>query len=119
MFTHVVMMKFKSEVSDNQIDELGALLDGLPDKIDEIQSYDFGRDVVRSERSYDFALVSVFANLDTLQHYQEHPAHQVVVKKLGGMCEHIAVVDYENAPYGQQDDIKPDPLKSNSLFRRP
>jgi len=119
MITHVVMMKFKPEISDNEIDELNVLLDGLPDKIDEIQSYDFGRDVVRSERSYDFALVSVFANLDTLKHYQVHPAHQVVVKKLGGMCEHIAVVDYENAPYRQQDDIAPDPLKSNNLFRRP
>lgn len=119
MITHVVMMKFKPEVSDNQIDELEALLDGLPDKIDEIQSYDFGRDLLGSDRSYNFALVSVFANFDTLQHYQEHPAHQVVVKKLGGLCEHIATVDYENTPYRQQDDIEPDPLKSKGLFRRP
>lgn len=119
MLTHVVMMKFKPEVSENEIDELEALLDGLPDKIDEIQSYDFGRDVVRSERSYDFALVSVFANRDTLKHYQEHPAHQVVVKKLGGMCDHIVAVDYRNAPYRQQDEVGPDPLKRNDLFRRP
>ena len=119
MITHVVMMKFKPEVSDNEIGELEALLDGLPDKIDEIQSYDFGRDIVRSERSYDFALVSVFANLDTLKHYQAHPAHQVVVKKLAGMCAQIAAVDYENAPYRQQDDNGTDPLKDNKLFRRP
>jgi len=119
MLTHVVMMKFKPEVSENEIDELEALLDGLPDKIDEIQSYDFGRDVVRSERSYDFALVSVFANRDTLKHYQEHPAHQVVVKKLGGMCDHIVAVDYRNAAYRQQDEVGPDPLKRNDLFRRP
>ncbi|WP_319525923.1 Dabb family protein [uncultured Desulfosarcina sp.] len=118
MITHVVMMKFKPEVGDAQIDELEALLDSLPDKIDEIQSYDFGRDIVHSERSYDFALVSVFANLDTLKHYQVHPAHQVVVKKLGGMCDHLAAVDYENAPYRRQDDNEPDPLKDNNLFRR-
>jgi len=118
MITHVVMMKFKPAVSDSEIDELKALLDGLPDKIDEIQSYDFGRDTLRSDRSYDFALVSVFANLDTLKHYQVHPAHQVVVKKLGGMCEHIAVVDYENAPYHQQGGDAPDPLNSKDLFRR-
>ena len=76
MITHVVMMKFKPEVTAEDIDELEALLDRLPDRIDEIQSYDFGRDVARSERSYDFALVSVFANLDTLKHYQVHPDHQ-------------------------------------------
>lgn len=99
MITHVVMMKFKPDVPPEAIDELEAMLDGLPDRIQEIQSYDFGRDVVRSQRSYDFALVSVFANLDTLKHYQVHPDHQRVLGKLGDMCDHIAVVDYENAPY--------------------
>jgi hypothetical protein len=118
MITHVVMMKFKPEVTDEAISELAALLDRLPDHIDEIQSYDFGRDVVRSERSYDFALVSVFANLDTLKHYQLHPEHQVVVKKLGRMCAHIAAVDYENEPYHQQSDGDPDPWKSRNLFQR-
>ena len=117
MITHVVMMKFKPEVTAEAIDELEALLDRLPDVIDEIQSYDFGRDVVRSERSYDFALVSVFANLDTLKHYQEHPDHQVVVRKLGRMCAQIAAVDYENAPYHKPFEDDPDPWKSKNLFQ--
>jgi hypothetical protein len=110
------MMKFKPDVTAQDIDELEAMLDRLPDRIDEIESYDFGRDVVRSERSYDFALVSVFANLDTLKHYQAHPDHQVVLKKLGGMCAHIAAVDYENAPYQLSSDGDPHPLKSGNLF---
>ena len=118
MITHVVMMKFKPEVPKEEIDELEALLDALPDKIDEIQSYDFGRDVVHSERSFDFALVSVFANLDTLKHYQVHPDHQVVVKKLGGMCAEIFAVDYENAPYHQPSEDDPDPMASKNLFQR-
>lgn len=119
MITHVVMMKFKPDVGTQEVDELEALLEGLPDTIDEIQSYDFGRDVLQTERSYDFALVSVFANPDTLKHYQEHPAHQVVLKKLGGMCAHIAVVDYQNAPYHQQVGTATDPLDGGPLFRRP
>ena len=119
MITHVVMMKFKPEVTSEEIDALEALLDGLPDRIQEIQSYDFGRDVVRSERSWDFTLVSVFANLDTLKHYQTHPDHQVVLKKLGGMCEKIAAVDYENAPYHKENDADPDPWQSKTLFQRP
>lgn len=117
MITHVVMMKFKPEVTAEAIDELEALLDRLPDIIDEIQSYDFGRDVVRSARSYDFALVSVFANLDTLKHYQDHPEHQVVVRKLGSMCEQIAAVDYENTPYHKAFENDPDPWKSKNLFQ--
>ena len=118
MITHVVLMKFKPDVTDETIEELAALLDRRPDRIDEIQSYDFGRDVVRSERSYDFALVSVFANLDTLKHYQAHPDHQVVVKKLGRMCTHIIAVDYENAPYHQDSDSDPDPWASKTLLAR-
>jgi len=117
MITHVVMMKFKPEVTADTIDALEALLEALPDKIDEIQSYDFGRDVIRSERSYDFALVSIFANLDTLKHYQAHPDHQVVVKKLGSMCDHIVAVDYENAPYHRQTEDDPEPSVSRKLFQ--
>jgi antibiotic biosynthesis monooxygenase (ABM) superfamily enzyme len=119
MITHVVMMKFKPDVAQEAIDELESLLDGLPDRIQEIQSYDFGRDVVRSERSWDFALVAVFANLDTLRHYQNHPDHQVVLKTLSGMCEKIAAVDYTNAPYHTANADEPDPWQSKTLFQRP
>ena len=118
MITHVVMMKFKPEVTKKDIDDLEALLDALPDQINEIQSYDFGRDIVKSHRSYDFALVSMFANLDTLKHYQDHPDHQVVVKKLGFLCESIIAVDYENQPYHKASDDDPDPWDNNQLFRR-
>jgi antibiotic biosynthesis monooxygenase (ABM) superfamily enzyme len=119
MITHVVMMKFKPDVTDQDIGELAALLDSLPDRINEIQSYDFGRDVVQSERSYDFALVSVFANLDTLNHYQDHPDHQAVIKKLSRMCDHIIAVDYENKPYRQASDDEPDPWNTKQLFQHP
>jgi hypothetical protein len=118
MITHVVMMKFKDDISTEDIDALESLFEKLPDQIEEIQSYDFGRDVVRSERSYDFALVSIFANLDTLKRYQAHPDHQVVVKKLRDMCADIIAVDYQNAPYHQQSDDAPDPWASRQLFPR-
>jgi len=118
MITHVVMMKFKSDVTEKNIDELEALLGELPDRINEIQSYDFGRDVVHSERSYDFVLVSVFANLDTLHHYQQHPDHQVVIKKLSVMCENIIAVDYENQPYHKASDDEPAPWDNKQLFKR-
>ncbi|MFH1981288.1 MAG: Dabb family protein [Pseudomonadota bacterium] len=120
MITHVVMMKFKASVTDGEIAELEEMLDQLPEKITEIQTYDFGRDIVRSPRSYDFSLVSVFASLETLDYYQKHPAHLRVVKKLGGMCEHIAVVDYENKPYphiSSAEGISEDPWQSKDLFK--
>ena len=120
MITHVVMMKFKDGVSDSDIDELERMFDGLPERIVEILSYDFGRDIVRSERSYDFALVSIFANLETLRQYQTHPAHLEVVKQLTAMCERILVVDYEAGKLpriSKADDVADDPWESDNLFR--
>jgi hypothetical protein len=52
--------------------------------------------VVRSERSYDFALVSGFENLEAMRRYQAHPAHQKVLVKIREHCESILVVDFEN-----------------------
>jgi len=66
MINHVVLMKFKPGASQADIEDLEKSLDDLPNKIIEIHSYEFGRDLVRSDRSYDFALVSLFANLQTL-----------------------------------------------------
>ena len=48
-------------------------------QIEEIREFRFGTDVIRSERSYDFGLVSSFEDLDALQRYQVHPDHQKVV----------------------------------------
>ncbi len=121
MITHVVMMKFKPEVTDADVDELEKMLDDLPNKIIEIQSYDFGRDVVHGERSFDFALVSVFANLETLRQYQTHQAHLKVVQRLRQMCEQIIAVDYRNTPLKEMDDASEstdeNPWARPDLFR--
>ena len=50
--------------------------------------------MVRSERSYDLALVSTFNDLDAMQHYQKHPDHQVVLKKVNDFCKSVLAVDF-------------------------
>ena len=105
MINHVVLMKFKPDISDEAIDDLEKSLDDLPNKIVEIQAYEFGRDRVHSEQSYDFALVSLFANLEAVKRYQEHPAHLKVLQKITRMAENILVVDFEGSDAG---DIKKD-----------
>jgi hypothetical protein len=94
MLKHIVFMKFKATVDDAQISDLERSLASLPPLIAEIREYVFGRDVVRSERSCDFALVSAFADLDALKRYQVHPSHQEVLKKVLAMCESILAVDF-------------------------
>ena len=105
MINHVVLMKFKPDVNDEAIDRLEKSLDDLPNKIVEIQAYEFGRDRLHSEKSYDFALVSLFANLEAVKRYQEHPAHLKVLQKITTLAKNIIVVDFEGSDAG---DIKKD-----------
>ena len=94
MLNHVVMIKFKETVSQDSIDEIEVMMEDLPNTIVEIHSYEFGSDILHSERSYDFALVSLFANMESLQRYQVHPEHQKLLKKLVPLCDHICTVDF-------------------------
>lgn len=109
MLNHVVMMKFKPDVTEEQIASLERMLDDLPNKIIEIHTYEFGRDIVGSERSYDFALVSLFANPETLQRYQTHPEHLKIVEVLKRMCENILTVDFHGTDAGSLEDHAPEP----------
>ena len=116
MINHIVLLKFKPGVSEVDIEELERLLDELPNKITEIHAYEFGRDLVHSARSYDFALVALFANLDTLERYQTHPQHQPVVKKIQEICESVNTVDFEGSDAGSISIERP-ALDINPLRR--
>lgn len=107
MIQHIVMMEFKPEVTAADIDALEAKMEALPNIISEIFTYEFGRDVLRSERSSDFALVSSFANLDALKTYQVHPAHRELLAMLKPMCASIRIVDFEVRPGATRGAQKP------------
>ena len=95
MLTHVVLFKFKPETTAAQAARLEAGLKGLPAVIAEIREFRVGRDVVRSERSYDLALVSAFDDLAAMQRYQVHPAHQEVISQVKALCAGVVVVDFD------------------------
>jgi hypothetical protein len=94
MIKHIVLLKFKKDAESEGIDGLENKLGALPGEIPEIKSYEFGRDVVRSERSYDFALVSVFEDTDSLKRYQVHSKHLEVLKAVKELCESVIVADF-------------------------
>jgi hypothetical protein len=107
MLNHVVLLKFKSGVSEADIEELEKMLEDLPNRITEINSFEFGRDVIRSQRSFDFALVSLFANVEALERYQQHRQHLPVLKKIKQLCENVATVDFEGSNAGSIDIDRP------------
>ncbi|MCL5268882.1 MAG: Dabb family protein [Bacteroidetes bacterium] len=94
MIKHVVLFKFKSNVTDSDISKLEEGLGALPSIISEIKEYEFGRNVINSERSFDFGLVSGFDDLDALQRYSKHPHHLEVLKHIGEICDNIKSVDF-------------------------
>lgn len=110
MINHIVLMKFKPEVSEQAVKDLEASLDDLPNRIFEIQMYELGRDIVRSEQSYDFGLVALFANLDTLERYQNHPDHKAALQKMNNLCESIVTVDFEGTDAGSLKEQPPETL---------
>ncbi|MGE0082906.1 MAG: Dabb family protein [Desulfococcaceae bacterium] len=95
MIRHIVMMKFRADVSEEKIAEVEEGLGSLPDLIPEIESYEFGRDIARLDRSHDFALVAAFADMEALQKYMMQPDHRKVSGLIREICEDIRVVDYE------------------------
>ena len=97
MLNHVVLMKFKGGTGAEEIRELSGLLDDLPNKIIEIHMYEFGPDVLRTQRSYDFALVALFANPEALQRYLKHPEYRPVAAKIEAMCADLVTVDFYGA----------------------
>jgi hypothetical protein len=103
MVHHIVLLKFKPGIAGEQIDELASMLDELPNKIIEIHLYEFGRDILNTDRSYDFALVALFANVQALERYQKHPEHLKVLEKIDAMCGDIKTVDFEDAGFKKDD----------------
>jgi hypothetical protein len=94
MLKHIVFLKFKPGTSEDDIKGIEKGLAGLPDRIPGIRRYEFGRDILRSDRSYDFALLSEFEDQDAMKRYQIHPYHFAVLNKINAVCESIIAVDF-------------------------
>ena len=99
MIHHIVMFKLSETPDARQKEankqEVKERLEGLPSKIDVIRSMEVGINVVTQARAFDVVLVSTFDNLDDLETYRVHPAHQEFVNYVGQIREQTASVDYE------------------------
>jgi hypothetical protein len=100
MLRHVVAWKFKESAGgvgkEENLRQAKALLEGLKDKIAEINSFEVGIDAMKTKQSYDLVLVSEFDNIEALLVYQTHPEHVKVAEFLRKVQTTKAVVDYEH-----------------------
>jgi hypothetical protein len=94
MIKHVVLAKFKPEVTETDVAELRTRLAALPAIIPEIKGYDFGLDV-RPEKTLDFALVSTFEDMAAVKRYLVQPDHAAAGKYIRSLCESLQVIDFD------------------------
>ena len=99
MIKHIVMWRLDRGPGDiypeKQAHEMQTRLTALQGKIAEIQNFEVGLDINRTERAFDVVIVSSFASRDDLATYSRHPLHQELVEFFRGITSEVRVVDYE------------------------
>jgi Stress responsive A/B Barrel Domain len=96
MLTHIVIWKYREEVSQAEREEHVRQLRQLPTLIPEIESFEVGFDVLRLPRSYDTGLVAVFRDRAALEIYSDHPEHVKAARYGRSLSEQVASVDFED-----------------------
>jgi hypothetical protein len=96
MLTHIVVWKYRSEVSQEVRDEHLKMLRSLRDVVPGIESFSAGVDTLHSPKSYDTGLVAIFRDRSVLDAYTVHSDHVKVVEFSNQITERMAKVDFED-----------------------
>jgi hypothetical protein len=99
MVKHIVFWKVKEEHDgmgrEELIGKIKEMIEGMRETVPTIENIEVGRDFNKSDKAYEIALYSSFADRNALDEYQRHPAHEEVKKFVGAVTTERAVVDYE------------------------
>jgi hypothetical protein len=93
VFRHVVVFRWRPEVSADAIAEISDALAALPSAIPQIVDFRFGPDAGLAATNFDFAVVADFTSADGFTTYRDHPSHRAVVDRLlvPSAAERVAV----------------------------
>jgi len=93
---HVVMYKFKDDLTPAQLKEVIDTFAALPKKIDTIIGFEHGTNVSKEGKSEGFThmFVVTFKNEADVAAYLVHPAHEAYVKIARDRREKVVVFDY-------------------------
>jgi heme-degrading monooxygenase HmoA len=94
MLTHVVLFKLKDR-SRESAERVREVLLGMRGRIPQLREIEVGIDVLRSDRSYDVALITRFDDLAAMEAYQDDPAHREVIAFMREVRESSVTVDFE------------------------
>lgn len=94
MLFHIVCWKYKAGTPDATRVQHIAMLKSLPGKIECIETFDVGSDILHLERSFDTGLVAGFKDAVALDEYTLHPDHQAVAALGREIAEKVVSVDF-------------------------
>ncbi|UFS71015.1 Dabb family protein [Geomonas sp. RF6] len=96
MITHIVLFRLKDQGAES-IEKAKERILSMEGKVEQLRHLEVGTDVIRSERSYDLALITKFDSLEDLNAYQVHPYHaDEVAAYMRSVSAAVAVVDFES-----------------------
>ena len=98
LLRHVVLFKFKPEVTKPQVQEVVDVFAALPKRIDTIAAFEWGTDVSVEMKSEGFThcFVVSFKDAKARDEYLPHAAHGEFVKLVGPRIEKVLVFDFAN-----------------------
>jgi hypothetical protein len=95
---HVVMLKFKEEVSDETLEEFRLALDLFPREKSYIRRWTVGKTVQLypgATDRFDLAFIAEVDSIEAMEEYAAHPFHtEIVGPMLVPIMEDVLVVDY-------------------------
>lgn len=96
MLRHVVLFKFKAEVTPVQVQEVADAFAALPKRIDAIKDFEWGTDNSPEGKAAGFThgFLVTFADEKGRDIYLPHPAHEEFKKLVGPRLEKVLVFDY-------------------------
>lgn len=80
MFHHIVMFRFRTGTTPEQIEAITEGLSSLPGKIDVLEHYRFGTDAGITDGAWDYGVSARFTTEADYLLYASHPAHVDVIR---------------------------------------
>ena len=96
MVIHIVMWKYRRDVSEETREDHRRQLRTLGNIVPGIESFSVGSDFLHSPRSYDTGLSALFRDGSVLDGYTVHPDHVKIVEFGHTITETMAKVDFED-----------------------
>ena len=94
MIRHIVLFRIKDEYK-HELPQLVQAFYGMKGKVEGLLELEAGQDILHSERSYDLALITLFADRAAFDAYQTHPAHLPVKKHMHEVRSASVACDFE------------------------